>query len=284
MTDETVDTETTLTTPEAKTTDPADFRSALPQELATHKSLSDIKDIEGLAKSYVHAQELVGKSRLPMPSPEAPPAEWDKFYASIGRPSGSAENGFGYSFDGVEIPEGVVKDENMENYFRAKMHERGLTQSQAQGLYKDQVEFVAMLDKQNKENITKRDAEWDKETRQMFGLAHDEMIAKGKAIIQEFGDQAVLDIINQSRIGNNPAFINFMSKLGAKFLESGSPGNNDRGGVLVMTPSQAKTEINQLRSNADFMKQYLNKGTGHEEAVQRMESLHNFAYPEEQTG
>ena len=47
-----------------------------------------------------------------------------------------------------------------------------------------------------------------------------------------------------------------------------------------MTPDQAKTEIGNLQRNSSFMKEYNNTGTGHQEAVDTMQRLHDAAYPE----
>jgi len=259
------------------------FKDHLPEDLRNHSSLHDIKDLGGLAKSYIHAQEMVGKSRLPMPQSDASSEEWDRFYTSLGRPLGDDTNGYGYKFDKVEIPEDLRKDENMEKFFRQKMHERGLTQKQAEGLYKDQIEYTKMLAEEQKKQIELRDKEWDQQSRQMFGLAHDEKVAAGVAIMKEFADKEVIDLVNETRIGNNPHFLKFMATLGEKFLEHNSAGSSNRSNAgAVLTPDQARSEISQLQSNPEFMKQYTNRGPGHDEAVKRMARLHEFAYPESQ--
>ena len=51
-------------TPQATT----DWKASLSDEIRSDKSLENIKDIEGLAKSYVHAQKLVGSDKIPVPN------------------------------------------------------------------------------------------------------------------------------------------------------------------------------------------------------------------------
>ena len=62
--------------------------------------------------------------------------------------------------------------------------------------------------------------------------------------------------------------------------ESGSFGDGGRTSGNQMTPDQAKTEIGNLQRNSSFMKEYNNTGTGHQEAVDTMQRLHDAAYPE----
>jgi hypothetical protein len=42
-----------------------DWRTGLDESLRTDPSLADIKDISGLAKSYIHAQKMIGRDKLP---------------------------------------------------------------------------------------------------------------------------------------------------------------------------------------------------------------------------
>ena len=44
-----------------------DFLSTIPEELREHPSLSPIKDVENLARSYVNAQKLIGADKIPLP-------------------------------------------------------------------------------------------------------------------------------------------------------------------------------------------------------------------------
>ena len=61
---ETPTNDTTLTAEKVAT----DWKESLSEELRSDKSLENIKDIEGLAKSYVHAQKLVGADKIPVPN------------------------------------------------------------------------------------------------------------------------------------------------------------------------------------------------------------------------
>ena len=79
-----------------------DWRSALDEGLRSDPTLADIKDLNGLAKSYVHAQRMVGKDKLVIPGEGADPTEWDSFYEKLGRPQDGK-----YNLD----PKGIIPDD-----------------------------------------------------------------------------------------------------------------------------------------------------------------------------
>ena len=110
------------------------FKDHLAPEFKDHSALQDINDLNGMAKSYISAQEMVGQQRLPMPTTEAGSEEWSSFYTSVGRPVGNS--GEGYEFDEGAIPQGLQKDHPTEDFFRKSMHDAGLSQKQAQHMYK----------------------------------------------------------------------------------------------------------------------------------------------------
>ena len=257
------------------------FREHMDADLATHKSMVDIKDLNGLAKSYISGQELVGSQRLPLPPVDADAETMGKFYDSLGRPKGSESDGYGYDFSKTgELPEGIVKDEKMEGFFRKAMHENGLTQKQAEGLYNAQVEYTGQAMKGIELNQIEIEKGWDTKIREDWGLAHDEQQAVAKEAIEKFGDDGVREWFNETRAGNDPRFLKFAAKIGSAMRESGSFGDGGRTSGNQMTPDQAKTEIGNLQRNAAFMKEYNNTGNGHQEAVDTMQRLHDAAYPE----
>ena len=62
-----------------------DFLSTIPEELRDHPSLSPIKDVENLARSYVNAQRLIGADKIPMPV-NPTEEDLDRIYSKLGTP------------------------------------------------------------------------------------------------------------------------------------------------------------------------------------------------------
>tara|TARA_R100000306_G_scaffold58985_1_gene57746 strand:+ start:443 stop:1282 length:840 start_codon:yes stop_codon:yes gene_type:complete len=257
------------------------FKEHLSSEYREHASLQDITSLDSMAKSYISAQEMVGQQRLPLPPVDADSETMDKFYDSIGRPSGNEENGYGYTFNAPEeLPEGVIKDDKMEKYFRKSMHEAGLTQKQADQLYNSQINYMGEFVKQGKTNQETTEKDWDNTLRQDFGLAYPEQMEAAKQAVDKFGSEELREYFNQSRLGNHPEMIKFAAKVGTMVMESGSMGKGGRKGGSQLTPDQAKQEISNLQHSSDFMRRYNEAGAGHVEAVEQMQRLHNAAYPE----
>ena len=103
---------------DASTTDaqaPADWRSGLPEEVRNDPSLSDIKDVGSMAKSYINGQKLIGKNRIALPVEGATDEEISMFHSQLGRP----EKADGYQFgDRPSLPEGMQYDEAFETQFK----------------------------------------------------------------------------------------------------------------------------------------------------------------------
>ena len=113
----------TPVTPETVSTD---WKASLSEEIRADKSLENIKDIEGLAKSYVHAQKLVGSDKIPVPNKYATEQDWDAVYEKLGRPA-DAE---GYKYD---LPEDQQIDAEALKSSSSQAHKLGLLPGQANG-------------------------------------------------------------------------------------------------------------------------------------------------------
>ena len=72
-------------TPQA-TQETTDWKSGLSEDIRADKSLENIKDISGLAKSYIHAQKMVGADKIPVPNKYATEDDWNAVYEKLGRP------------------------------------------------------------------------------------------------------------------------------------------------------------------------------------------------------
>ena len=104
-----------------------DWREGLPEELANHSALQDIKDIEGLAKTTIHAQKMVGGDKLVRPDMDSPKEEWDKFYSALGRPEKSSE----YEMPTENMPSNVTFGDECYASFCEEAHRVGLSKDQA---------------------------------------------------------------------------------------------------------------------------------------------------------
>lgn len=264
-------TETTITeqaTPEAVAatsveSNSNDFLTGLGEELASMKALQNFKSAEDLAKSYINANQLLGK-RVSELSPED--AAHLKSLQGVPKEVGE-----------YALPE-QLNGESAE-WYKGTALKAGLTKDQAKVIAD---EFV-MLERAKLEQIEKEDAirteQWVGELKKEFGSAFDKQIEVAKRGLKEFGNQEVIDILNRTGLIDNPSVVKMFAKIGKELLED-SIVSADKEAVFGITPGDALSQIEALRSNPEFMDAYFNRShRGHQSAVEKMNHLRSKLKP-----
>ena len=106
------------------------FADSLPADLRELGVFKDIKDVDGLARSYANAAKMVGmdKARVVALPADGDADGWAKVYTALGRPDAPDKYGF-------TPPAGVQVDTALQSGFQAKAFEAGLSAKQANDLY-----------------------------------------------------------------------------------------------------------------------------------------------------
>ena len=105
----------------------ANWKDGLPDDLKTEKALESIQDIPGLAKSYIHAQKMIGSDKIPVPNKYATDEDWQAVYNKLGRP----ETPDAYEFN---LKDNSNIDENALKGFKETAHKNGLLPKQAEAI------------------------------------------------------------------------------------------------------------------------------------------------------
>lgn len=232
--------------PETQEQQPASFIDSLPEDLRNEPSLKNFTDAGSLAKSFVHAQRMIGADKVALPGKSATDEEWRGVYSKIGMPAEAS--GYEYEAD---------FDEQEHQSFRAAAHAAGLNVKQAQAM-------ASFLDSQGKETlqgfeeqaeIARLDGE--KELRQEYGAALEDKLgrAKGAAIAMglphEFDEQgnAYIPMFDEimladgRALGDHPFIIKLFTNLADQLGEDTLEGATKE---LVMTPEEASRQIAEL--------------------------------------
>jgi hypothetical protein len=148
---------------------------AVPETYATKDWAKGIKTADDLWKLTDNAQSLIGKRPAGVPAPDAPDAEWDKFYAAAGRP----EKADGYKLSDVEgLPEGLDLAPYKEKA-SSILHGAGLNQKQADKVWQMFIKAEMESANGNSAKITENQAAIDKEfdavVKEHFGDKYDEV-------------------------------------------------------------------------------------------------------------
>jgi hypothetical protein len=165
--------------PPASSPSPAPAGFSIPDEFKDKPYLKGVDSHDKLFKMLDGAQELIGKRPAGIPAPDAPQAEWDKFYDAVGRPKTAAE----YQF---EIDQSVKADVKVLGKIKEIMHKYGLTPTQAKGLQKDFDAFGAEIAKARGESLQIQNTNFDKLGAELFGVDRDKVMANGKTLLEQF--------------------------------------------------------------------------------------------------
>ena len=254
-----------------------DWKASLSDDIRSDPSLADIKDADNLAKSYIHAQKMIGKNRVALPDENATDSDWGQFYDSLGRPANAKDYNLG---DRPEMPAGMEYDENFENTYRELSHKVGLTPKQAKDLYDGYNEYVNSQVMIQGEDAVQQSAKWVEEVKKEFGKAYDERVDLARRAVDTYGDAQLKEWLDSSGMGNNPMMLRMFSKMGEGLAEGRSDSSGQRS--FTMPPAQAKQEIARYNRDSDFMTAYSSGDhQGHAAAVEKMDSLFKLAYPDE---
>ena len=256
------------------------WKESLPSDLAEHPTIQQTKDIPGMARQLVHAQEMIGRKGVHLPT-EGDAEDTDRFYRELGRPDASTD----YDFASLR-PEGVPWDEKMEGTMAEAFHSAGLSTAQAQKVQGQFIEVAKEQYEQTQQQIEKANVDARNELMKEWGSAYKGNIdLANRAFSSHAGDsmQAMANttLATGVKLGNWPPFIQFMASIGQKQAEHGLIGDREPR-RFTRTPDEAKRQIRKLEADTGFMEAYTDgNNIEHADAVSKMEQLYAVAYAEE---
>ena len=254
-----------------------DWKTGLDVGIKDHPALQNFKSPADLAKSWISAQALIGKEKIPVPGEKATKEDWDTVFTRLGRP----ENSDGYAIPDYQVPDGYpeVPPEFIKE-FKDKALELGMLPNQVNGLYEwfmgnQTNQFSQMAEERNQGRL-------DGETnlRKQWGKAFEQNLALGEKALDAYGDDQLKQELKAAGITNSPAMITFLSKVGKNLSEDKLEG---RPLGLTKSPEEAITEINKIKGEAltDKNHAYNNKQhPEHDALVTKMNNLFKMAYPD----
>ena len=251
----------------------ANWRDSLPPDLKDNPTLSQIPDIQTLAKNHVNVQKLIGTEKIERPKEDWTPDQFADFYTKLGRPADSKD----YDLEGIDIPESLPWDNEFQDSMLGIMHEAGLTQAQVQkvlGGYISKVggDFEAATGESQRtreSGIQDLRNEWGKSFDAKVDLAKRAFMAGAG---QNFEQVAGLTLQDGSKLGDHPAIIRAFASLGGKMNEHGLVGGKTSN--AIMSPKEASGQRNKLLADPEFLKAYLDAThLEHNAAVDRIKDL-----------
>jgi len=259
------------------------WHSGLSEEYRGNESLSQIPDLNTLAKSYLDAQQYAGGS-IRIPGEDASTDDWtafnakltdkvptllnlpsdenearDAMYARLGRPD---------SADGYQV-EGADAD------FLQWAHENGLSTAQV----KSWQENTQGQTTQEGEDYDLKMQEANDLLKKEWGHAYDTKLSQAKNAVLAYADSETQQFLLDSGLANNPGMIRLMAGIGATLTEDQSAGI-ESGTRFTLSPTEAMDRISEVRRNSEHPYNVANHPQ-HRAEVEKMGRLYSQAFPEE---
>lgn len=146
--------------------------------------------------------------------------------------------------DAIEVPEGIEVDEGLRDKFLEVANKHGLTRETAAALVELQAEAMKAASEKGSELWHQTQEQWRKEVeadKEIGGKQLEPNLARIQKLVDRFGGDEVRQAFDLTGMGNNPAFIRFMSKVATHFDEgqplSGNPPGEATDRASVLYPS-----------------------------------------------
>ncbi len=253
---------------------PATFAETLPEGIRGEAAFKDIKSLDDLAKGYLNAQKLIGvppEQILRLPTTDDPEA-WKTVWQRLGRPDSPDK------YEGLADPQGATVDPRFKQAFLQQAHDAGLSARQAKSLFDWYNSEAAGAVQSRQQAAEQRVTQSVQTLKTEWGTAFDQKLSEARAALQHYGDNDLVAFLDESGHGNDPRVLRAFAKLGAQLREDGLIGAATSRGLH--SPTEAIQQINALKGDAAFTKAYTDsKHPGHADAVTRMRTLYEQAYP-----
>lgn len=215
------------------------FFDSLPEDLRAEPSLRNFTDPVSLAKSYVHAQRMIGADKIPLPGKSATEDEWRQVYKRLGAPDSAK----GYDF---KVGADVMRDTEIEA-FRTAAFEAGLNSKQAGRIAQFLEGTVTQSRAAMEEGADAVRYAGEQELRQEWGQAFDQQVQLAhKAAVTFLGNTDLLDTVELADgrlLGDHPAIVKMFANLAKEIGEDNLLGDASE---LVMTPAEAQNKISEM--------------------------------------
>lgn len=280
MTDETTSVDTgnvataesaeAVTTTTSTTQSTASWRDALPEDIRTSPSLSKFETQEGLAKSYINLEKMIGTDKVPLPK-EGDTEGWDRWFKASGRPDTGDAKAYGFE-PPKDLPSGLTYSEEQDTRLATVAHKAGLNRQQAalvreefikymgEGVNAQQESFSASRETQ----VTQLKTEW--------GRAFDQNLKEAKLAVKEYGGEEFAAYLEETGLGNHPALAKAFHTIARKTM--GENQLHGAGHERESTPADLDTAIADHR--ASFGPALLDRGhPEHKLRTDQLTALYN---------
>ncbi len=245
---------------------PSDWKASLPQDLRDNPVFHAIKDVDTLAKSYVHAQSMVGRDKIPVPGPNATPEEWAMINERLGVPK---------ELDKYELTSPDNTSPEVFNDFKKMAHGLGIRPSQAKAMIDWNVKTGQAIQEQQTQAAAQAKTKNEESLKAKWGEGYEKELQRSVMAMEEWGGPDLKKVLEESGVGNNPVMIEMFNKLGKAMGEDKIRGKENVS--FGVTPDEAKSQVNSIMG--DPKSPYFDAGhPKHHETIEHVKKLYTMMY------
>jgi len=242
-----------------------EWKNTLPSEISGDPSMKAITDINGLAKSYVHSQKMIGADKIQVPDQYADDAQWRQIYNKLGLPENEDDYKLNLSEDSM--------DKDFLNNFKKQSFDIGILPKHAEkliGWYN--TEMTTAMENQKK---AAADAVQDglKGLQKEWGEGFEAKANLAARAVEHFGGEDLQKYFNDSGLGNDVQLIKLFSQIGEGLKED--TFTREKRGTFGTTKEDATVEINQIMGDPNSP-YFDSKHPQHQQVVNHMTKLHSI--------
>ena len=179
------------------------------------KTLGTLKNVENLAKSYVHVRKQVPMDKVAIPTETSGPEIYDAFYKAGGRPD-TAD----YVY---EPPEDISSEDLSPEFTKAafgRLHAKGASQAVVTEMMAIYTDHLREVEKAVDAAEEQEKAECLTALRNKWGAGYDERIHLANRMVADNCNTVEMQDYIIDRIGNDPVIGDFLANMASKFKES----------------------------------------------------------------
>lgn len=247
------------------------IREHIPDDFKEKGYWNNIPDMGTLLKNYGNSQDMISRS-IRIPGDDATPEQMADFYKKLGRPDDLK----GYQLEGVEGADKLPTD--LVDWFKQVAFDHGLSQKAFSGILSKYSNVLAESEEQKDAKIHEGAVQLEEQLKRAdeWGANYNRNMAWAKRAVERVagGDEEVINIINESGLGNHPKFAKFMYRIGRNMAEHGMITASVEGSV---GRDEALVKRGELMARPEYLDR---TKPGHKELVDEVQRLTQVAYGE----
>ena len=221
--------------------EPEKWYSSLSEDYRNHPSIQKFQDVNGLAKSYLSLESMMGQEKIPVPKGDDDVNAWSMYKKAFGVPESSEK--YDIKVDGV--------DPSKLTTLKEVFYKNNIPQKTAQALtdayvddYKKYFEQQAQQERYAMQTATE-------ELKKEWGLKYQENLKDARTFLEKMSSSKEEYDYFDSKIGNDVKFIKLLSKMGKSISEGSLGGFEGQGGGFTKTPQEAKQELDRILNDPE---------------------------------